>query len=68
MSTFHVLFDGKRSPGMFSMAYYAYWKGYDNNGMTVSNLMESDEYGAGNGYIADPENRLMIDIDYEIEE
>ena len=48
--------------------YIAYWKGYDDKGMTVSNLMESDEYGAGNGYIADPENRLAIDIYYEIEE
>lgn len=48
--------------------YVAIWKGYDDQGMTVSNLIESDEYGAGNGYIADPENRLMIDFNYEIEE
>lgn len=48
--------------------YVAIWKGYDDQGMTVSNLIESDEYGTGNGYIADPENRLMIDFNYEIEE
>ncbi len=48
--------------------YTVDWIGYDNNGMTVSNLIKSDEYGAGNGYIADPENRLWIDIYYETEE
>lgn len=45
--------------------YGAYWVGKDDNGMTISNLMESDEYGAGNGYIADPHNELQVDITFK---
>ena len=40
----------------------ATWKGYDNNGMKVSNLSGHNEYWTDNGYIADPKNLLRIDI------
>ena len=38
------------------------WKGYDKNGMKVSNLSGYNEYWTENGYIADPKNLLRIDI------
>lgn len=38
------------------------WKGYDQNGMKVSNLSAHNEYWTDNGYIADPKNLLRIDI------
>lgn len=40
----------------------ATWKGYDKNGMKVSNLSGYNEYWTDNGYIADPKNLLRIDI------
>jgi hypothetical protein len=40
----------------------ATWKGYDKNGMKVSNLSGHNEYWTDNGYIADPKNLLRIDI------
>ena len=45
--------------------YQAIWVGKDDNGMKVSNLEYSHEYGAGNGYIVDPYNELVVDIDYD---
>lgn len=47
--------------------YQAHWLGTDDNGMKVSNLEYSHEYGAGNGYLVDPYNELQINIYYETE-
>lgn len=60
-----VAFDATDISFSSDNGYQAIWSGTDKKGMKVSNLEYSHEYGAGNGYIAHPDNYLSVDIYYE---